>query len=89
MDEKIKELADQIAKVSELAVEIDKVLSVTVGFHLVAQSMEAEIHVSKELPGMKYEKDFPFGFIKKSIKVGDVNVFCLIDKEPDQGGNYD
>ena len=89
MDEKIKELADQIAKVSELAGKNDNVISVTIGFHLVSQSMEAEIHVSKELPGMKYEKDFPYGFIKKSVKVGDVNVFCLIDKGTDQGGNYD
>lgn len=81
MDRKIEELAEQLSKIRKMAEQLDDVLSVTIRYSLPNDQIIAEIHVSRRLPGMEFEMDYPCDFYKESVKVGDVTVFHLQEKE--------
>lgn len=81
MDEKIKELAEQVEKIRTMFAQMDSVISVTITNAFIRDAIDAEIHVVDRLDGMQYERDFVTGFVKESMKIGNVSVFCLKPKE--------
>lgn len=84
MDRKIEELAEQLSKIRKMAEQLDDVLSVTIRYSLPQNKIIAEIHVSRRLPDMEYESEYPCGLYRESVKVGDVSVFHLQEKEEEK-----
>lgn len=84
MDRKIEELAEQLSKIRKMAEQMDDVLSVTIRYSLPQNKIIAEIHVSRRLPDMEYESEYPCGLYRESVKVGDVSVFHLQEKEEEK-----
>lgn len=85
MDERIKALAEQVNKVKEMAASYSNVLSVTVRYHARFDNMVAEIHVADPLPEMRKGTLFGHDLLKRSVDVDGVDVFCLVDKEEENG----